>query len=277
MFLTKIKIAAALAVAGFLGAGVSVPALAHPRGQGDSRHGAVAADARTDAQRLQGTWALDWAIRDGKKGSAEKDRKLRMALTARGWRVERDGKLFREAGYAIDPGHDPKWWDSIGQGEYAGQVSRGIYKLEGNELTLCQPKPGGERPGNFESKPGSGIILSCWRRVDADADKADPSGTWKWTVDHGGQKREVAVRLTLEGDRLTGSMKSHPGQEMKVEDGTFKDGEVSFKVPGKTRDGQDVMRSYAGKLEGNTIKGTATIVHGGAKITGKWEARRAKE
>src|SRR4051794_15692946 len=65
----------------------------------------------------------------------------------------------------------------------------------------------------------------------ADDKKAgDPTGTWKWTVEFGGQSRDVTLKLKLDGDKLTGTMPGRDGQETKIEDGTYKDGEVSFKV-----------------------------------------------
>jgi hypothetical protein len=108
------------------------------------------------------------------------------------------------------------------------------------------------------------------------ADKGDPTGTWKWVVHHGGQDRELSVKLKREGDRLTGSMPGRDGQEIKVEEGTYKNGEVSFAVPGKTRDGKVVMHRYSGKLEGDTIKGKVEIERDGEKRSGDWEAKRSK-
>jgi hypothetical protein len=64
-------------------------------------------------------------------------------------------------------------------------------------------------------------------------DKSDPTGTWKWVVHKDGKDRVATITLKLEGDRLTGSTKGRPGEEMKVEEGTFKDGEVSFIMVGK--------------------------------------------
>jgi hypothetical protein len=39
-------------------------------------------------------------------------------------------------------------------------------------------------------------------------DKANPTGTWKWTVNFGGQDRELAVKLKADGEKLTGQFVS---------------------------------------------------------------------
>jgi hypothetical protein len=111
----------------------------------------------------------------------------------------------------------------------------------------------------------------------ADDTKADPSGTWKWTVTHGEQTREVSVTLKLEGDQLGGMMFGRNGQEMKVENGLFKNGRVSFTVAGQTPDGQPMIHRFSGTLVGDTIKGTVEIERGGQTHNGKWEAKRSKD
>src|SRR5258708_39567347 len=60
-------------------------------------------------------------------------------------------------------------------------------------------------------------------------DKPNPTGTWKWTVNFGGQEREMTLKLKLDGDKLTGGM-VRGDLETKIEDGKFKDGEISFTV-----------------------------------------------
>ena len=96
-------------------------------------------------------------------------------------------------------------------------------------------------------------------------------------MNHHGTTHEVRVRLKLEGDKVTGVMFGKDGQEMKVEEGAFKNGEISFKVPGKTHEGQDMVHKFTGKFEGDTIKGTVTIERPDNTASGNWEAKRAKE
>ena len=60
-------------------------------------------------------------------------------------------------------------------------------------------------------------------------DKPNPTGTWKYTADVNGQSIDVTIKLKLEGDKLTGTL-SVLDMESKIEDGKYRDGEVSFKV-----------------------------------------------
>jgi hypothetical protein len=100
----------------------------------------------------------------------------------------------------------------------------------------------------------------------------DPTGTWTWTTVRG----EAKVKLKLKGDKVTGAMIRKNG-DLKVTDGTFKDGDISFHVPGKTPGGKPMVHKYHGKLTGDTIKGTATIELPDQTVSGDWEAKRVKE
>lgn len=114
------------------------------------------------------------------------------------------------------------------------------------------------------------VALICLASGRAD-DKANPTGTWKWTA--GQNNREVTLKLKLDGDKLTGSMPGRGGRETKIEDATFKDGEVSFKITRKNNQGQETVTTYTGKVEGDTIKGK---IKRGDNEPRDWEAKRAK-
>src|SRR5687767_11491594 len=85
-------------------------------------------------------------------------------------------------------------------------------------------------------------------------DKPNPTGTWKWTVTFNEQSREMTLKLKLDGDKLTGAMVGRNNRETAIEDAKYKDGEVSFSVT-VDRNGQKSTSKYAGKVEGDTIKG----------------------
>ncbi len=96
-------------------------------------------------------------------------------------------------------------------------------------------------------------------------DKANPTGTWKWTVTNGDQKRDMTLKLKLDGDKLTGAVIGRNNRETKIEDATFKDGEVTFKVT-RERNGQKSTSKYNGKVSGDMSDGKAE--------SRDWEAKR---
>jgi hypothetical protein len=106
-------------------------------------------------------------------------------------------------------------------------------------------------------------------------EKANPTGTWKWTIQMGERKAEATLKLKLEGDKLTGAMVGRNNQETAIEDAKYKDGELSFKVV-REREGQKRTSKYAGKVSGDTIKGKIESERDGKAQSRDWEAKRAK-
>lgn len=104
-------------------------------------------------------------------------------------------------------------------------------------------------------------------------EKADPTGTWKWTVMFNNQSREMTLKLKLDGDKLTGSMPGRNNTETEISDGKFQDGEVTFSVT-RERNGQKRTTKYKGKLDKDTIKGTTEMERDGKTRTQDWEAKR---
>src|SRR5262249_20926484 len=108
------------------------------------------------------------------------------------------------------------------------------------------------------------------------ADKPDPNGTWKWEVTINNQTRERTLKLKLDGDKLTGTMPGRNNTETKIEDATYKDGELSFKVT-REQNGQKIRTKYTGKVSGDTIKGKTETERDGQTTSRDWEAKRAKD
>ena len=124
------------------------------------------------------------------------------------------------------------------------------------------------------------VLAVLVTNVQAD-DKNNPTGTWKWTPAAGGgggggkkgTPREMTLKLKLDGDKLTGSMPGRNDTETKIEDGTFKNGEFSFKIT-RERNGNKTVTTYKGKVDGDTLSGTITRGEGEPV---KFEAKRSKD
>lgn len=114
-------------------------------------------------------------------------------------------------------------------------------------------------------------LLNVARAAD---DKTDPTGTWKWTTDNNGKKRESTLKLKLEDGKLSGTM-SGGKNETKIEDATFKDGEVKFSVT-RDRNGVKTTSKYSGKVGEESIKGNIETETDGKTDKKEWEAKREK-
>ena len=108
--------------------------------------------------------------------------------------------------------------------------------------------------------------------------KIDVSGNWKWTMQRqNGGGREVRLKLEQQGEKLTGTISGMGfGGDADIQEGTFKDGKVSFKVT-RTRGGTETITTYTGTLQGDSIKGKAETDTRGQKVPRDWEAQRVKE
>jgi hypothetical protein len=113
-------------------------------------------------------------------------------------------------------------------------------------------------------------------------DKHTATGTWKWTQQgrQGGNPTEWSAKLKQEGEKLTGvvigTFQGTP-RETAISDGTIKDGEIKFNVVREAQDGTKRTTTYAGKIDGDTLKGTMERERQGEKVSTPWEAKRAKD
>ncbi len=111
----------------------------------------------------------------------------------------------------------------------------------------------------------------------ADDKKADPTGTWTWSIpgQNGGDARTVKLTLKAADDKLTGTMSGgRAGSEQaEIEDGKIKKDEVSFKVSREVN-GTKMVRKYKGKLDGDTITGKVEFERNGESQSRDWEAKR---
>ena len=76
------------------------------------------------------------------------------------------------------------------------------------------------------------------------------SGTWKWSVG----RAVMTLRLKQENDKLTGALIADNGPETVIEDGTYSDAAIFFKVSRQVGNAK-ATAEYAGKVNGNTIEG----------------------
>lgn len=123
------------------------------------------AQESSDKMKLVGSWTCASATIDGKPLAEEAAKALKLTLTADRYKTERGEQVLFDSSYSIDAAKNPKTIDMVGtEGELKGKPALGIYKLEGDTLTMAYVLPGKERPTAFESAPNSSVFLVVWKR-----------------------------------------------------------------------------------------------------------------
>jgi uncharacterized protein (TIGR03067 family) len=122
--------------------------------------------ANTERARHQGIWAVTSSIRDGEPASAEVVASIRRVVEGDHVVWKRDGKNFAGTRFEIDPTKTPRTIDLLPDGgPNRDKRVLGIYKLDGEDLTICIADVGQPRPSGFEAKPGSKQTLQTFKRV----------------------------------------------------------------------------------------------------------------
>jgi len=112
---------------------------------------------------LVGEWILDSHISSGKRLPDPGDTFI---LTKDRWVIVNKGART-ESLLAVDTKKDPRHIDVWVPTQGEENRARGIFKLEGDTLTVCYTL-GPDRPIRFESPPKSGLALITLKRVKKD-------------------------------------------------------------------------------------------------------------
>jgi uncharacterized protein (TIGR03067 family) len=133
---------------------------------------AVAAPAAKDAPKkeppsLVGEWAAESGVQGGKPDNPPPGTTI--TFTADGKAIMKEGKRERgeDATYKSDPKKNPSEIDLMPPSADKGPNILGIYKIEGDTLTMCISMEG-ERPKEFASPAGSRVMLITCKRVKKD-------------------------------------------------------------------------------------------------------------
>lgn len=105
-----------------------------------------------------------------------------------------------------------------------------------------------------------------------ESEPIDPSGAWRWERDFGGDTMRLSLKLDWDGKDLSGVYTSF-GEESKIEDAKYADGELSFNVE-REYDGYEFDLEFTGKPSDEEITGTVTIQAGNGPQELEWNAKR---
>ncbi|MSU64995.1 MAG: hypothetical protein EXS38_02585 [Opitutus sp.] len=127
------------------------------------------------------------------------------------------------------------------------------------------------------------ILAACFICAAAFAADASPSGTWKFTQPGrgGNPGAERTLKLDLKDGKLTGTLMGTQGGQFQIPDtaignASYQDGAIAFTVEVEFN-GNRFVSKYAGKLEGDSIKGSIERPGRDGNIQkSDWNAARAK-
>ncbi len=113
----------------------------------------------------QGTWQVTSFSRNGKETAKEIVDSIERVVDGKHVFWKRDGKRFAGTTVELNPEANPKTLDvSSDGGTMKGEKLLGIYKLEGDCLTVCMAPKGKDRPSKFEANPGTDETLMVFKK-----------------------------------------------------------------------------------------------------------------
>ena len=128
----------------------------------------AAAEGNNELDRLQGEWT--WISREsaGQKTGPEILKRYKLSIKGDQWIVtsSQTPNFLLKMTISIDPTKDPKTLDLTPTDGKDPDVSLGIYKLEGDTITLCRNGVPGDfaRPREFKAESEE-VILVVWKRA----------------------------------------------------------------------------------------------------------------
>ncbi len=107
--------------------------------------------------------------------------------------------------------------------------------------------------------------------------KADPSGTWRWEYELGGEMVKDAVRLNLaEGNVVTGTYKGRTEKTVEIRDGKMDGDLLKFKFSLDFQ-GTTIDLEFQGKINDDDMDGSVVVTTPEGKRDYPWKPTRSVE
>jgi uncharacterized protein (TIGR03067 family) len=109
--------------------------------------------SKKELKKFQGTWV---AVSLEVNGTGAKEGAKDFKATIKGNQITiKQGQKSGKATFTIDPSKNPKWLDATAKQGAEEVKSLGIYKFDGDKLTVVYAHGDAKRPKKFSSKGGT--------------------------------------------------------------------------------------------------------------------------
>lgn len=124
-------------------------------------------DVATETKKgLEGTWTITSVVRNENPLPDDRLKNARFLFRGERFVQELGERTLAKGTFHLDSESDPQTIDlTMSQGEDKGKTILGIFRRDGDVLTICGAGPGGERPTEFAARDGSGHTLITCQRV----------------------------------------------------------------------------------------------------------------
>jgi uncharacterized protein (TIGR03067 family) len=113
---------------------------------------------------FQGEWSM--ISMEIKLAKIPEDDVKNFRLTVNGdkWVVKKNGRIYVNSVMRIDHSMEPKAIDLVQDSSNTELIYPGIYKIEGDTLTMCRTSGYKERPKEFKTTLDAAILI-VWKRL----------------------------------------------------------------------------------------------------------------
>ena len=132
--------------------------------------GLIAADEpkkQDDAEKMKGNWSIVTMKMNGQSAPEGFIKSFRCRFDEKTYNNTIANEVVEEGSYTIDASKTPKTIDfDIKKGHDEGKKQLGIYKIEGDKLTLVLTEPGSTtRPKTFKAEAGNSLVEVILQQV----------------------------------------------------------------------------------------------------------------
>jgi uncharacterized protein (TIGR03067 family) len=122
---------------------------------------------KTDLDLMQGTWNfVSMKNSDGNDPPADVLKKWSVVIKGDSFKVMEKDDILASQKIKLDAGKKPKQIDlTHEEGPDKGKSEPGIYKIDGDTLTLAMNDPGKDRPAAFETKKDTKISVVVLKKA----------------------------------------------------------------------------------------------------------------